>query len=141
MNLLEQEVASQLPKTTFTRRGFVVTALGSGFAAAVLPVGAQTITTDTAGLDAGEVKIPVADGRCPPIARMPAGKTNLPTVIVIQEIFGVHEHIKDLCRRLAKAGLPGRRAGAVRAPGRPGEVHRHPRAGHQGRARRCPTRR
>ena len=104
MSLLEQEVASQLPKASFTRRGFVVTALGSGFAAAVMPVGAQTITTDATGLDAGEVKIPVTDGQMPAYRAQPAGKTKLPTVIVIQEIFGVHEHIKDLCRRLAKQG-------------------------------------
>ena len=104
MSLLEQEVASQLPTTSFTRRGFVVTALGTGFAAAVLPVSAQTITTDTTGLDAGEVRIPVSDGMMPAYRAQPAGKTNLATVIVIQEIFGVHEHIKDLCRRLAKKG-------------------------------------
>lgn len=104
MSLLEQEMASQHPKTAFTRRGFVVTALGTGFAAAVLPVSAQTITTDAAGLDAGEVKIPVADGQMPAYRAQPAGKSDLPTVIVIQEIFGVHEHIKDLCRRLAKQG-------------------------------------
>lgn len=104
MSLLEQEVASQLPKMSFTRRGFVVTALGSGFAAAVMPVGAQTIQTDAAGLDAGEVKVPVADGQMPAYRAQPAGKSNLPTVIVIQEVFGVHEHIKDLCRRLAKQG-------------------------------------
>ena len=104
MSLLEQEVASHHPKTPFTRRGFVVTALGSGFAAAVMPVGAQTISTDADGLDAGEVKIPVADGQMPAYRAQPAGKTNLPTVVVIQEIFGVHEHIKDLCRRLAKQG-------------------------------------
>ena len=104
MDLLDQEVASQLPKLNLTRRGFVVTALGSGFAAAVMPVGAQTITTDTTGIDAGEVKIPVTDGQMPAYRAQPAGKTNLPTVIVIQEIFGVHEHIKDLCRRLAKLG-------------------------------------
>ena len=104
MSLIEQEVASQLPTKSLTRRGFVVTALGSGFAAAVLPVGAQTIATDATGLDAGEVKIPTTDGQMPAYRAQPAGKTNLPTVIVIQEIFGVHEHIKDLCRRLAKAG-------------------------------------
>ncbi len=104
MSVLDQEIASQLPKASFTRRGFVVTALGSGFAAAVLPVGAQTIATDAAGLDAGEVKIPVADGQMPAYRAQPAGKSDLPTVIVIQEVFGVHEHIKDLCRRLAKLG-------------------------------------
>ena len=104
MRLLEQEVSSQLPTASFTRRGFVVTALGSGFAAAVLPVSAQTISTDATGLDAGEVKIPVSDGQMPAYRAQPAGKTGLPTVVVIQEIFGVHEHIKDLCRRLAKQG-------------------------------------
>ena len=104
MSILEQEVASHLPKTSFTRRGFVVTALGTGFAAAVLPVGAQTITTDSDGLTAGEVSIPVPDGAIPAYRAQPVGKTNLPTVIVIQEVFGVHEHIKDLCRRLAKLG-------------------------------------
>ncbi|MGI9024153.1 MAG: dienelactone hydrolase family protein [Burkholderiaceae bacterium] len=104
MSLLEQEVSSHLPTTSFTRRGFVVTALGSGFAAAVMPVSAQTITTDASGLDAGEVKIPVSDGQMPAYRAHPAGKTNLPTIVVIQEVFGVHEHIKDLCRRLAKQG-------------------------------------
>ena len=104
MNLLEQEVASQLPETSFTRRGFVVTALGSGFAAAVMPVGAATITTDAYGLEAGEVRIPVAGGEIPAYRAQPEGKRNLPTIVVIHEIFGVHEHIKDLCRRLAKDG-------------------------------------
>ncbi len=104
MSVLEQELASHLPKTAMTRRGFVVTALGSGFAAAVLPVSAATITTDADGLDAGEVKIPVVDGQMPAYRAQPAGKTGLATIVVIQEVFGVHEHIKDLCRRLAKLG-------------------------------------
>ena len=104
MTLVEQEVSSHLPMTSFTRRRFVVTALGSGFATAVMPVSAQTIATDAGGLDAGEVKIPVADGQMPAYRAQPAGKTNLPTIIVIQEVFGVHEHIRDVCRRLAKQG-------------------------------------
>ncbi len=104
MSLIEQEIASHHPKASLTRRGFVVTALGSGFAAAVMPVSAQTISTDATGLDAGEVKIPVPDGLMPAYRAQPAGKAGLPTVIVIQEVFGVHEHIKDLCRRLAKQG-------------------------------------
>jgi carboxymethylenebutenolidase len=65
---------------------------------------ATTITTDTNGLTAGEVKIPVKDGEIPAYRAMPAGKKNLPTVLVVQEIFGVHEHIKDICRRFAKLG-------------------------------------
>ncbi|MCW5593487.1 MAG: dienelactone hydrolase family protein, partial [Burkholderiales bacterium] len=93
------------PKTHFTRRDFVMTTLATGFAAAVQPVAASTqITTDSAGLAAGEVKIPVKDGEVPAYRAMPAGGKNLPTVLVVQEIFGVHEHIKDVCRRLAKAG-------------------------------------
>ena len=76
-----------------------------GFALAVRPIGAQTITTDTKGLIAGEVQIPMADGKMVPAYRArPNGSGRFPTVLVVQEIFGVHEHIKDLCRRLAKSG-------------------------------------
>jgi carboxymethylenebutenolidase len=71
----------------------------------VRPIGAQTITTDTKGLTAGEVQIPMADGKMIPAYRArPSGGGRFPVVLVVQEIFGVHEHIKDLCRRLAKAG-------------------------------------
>ena len=92
------------PKTEYSRRDFVMTSVASGFAAAVLPVNAQTITTDTKGLTAGEVKIAVKDGQMPAYRAMPAGGKNLPVVLVVQEIFGVHEHIKDICRRFAKEG-------------------------------------
>ena len=93
------------PKTRFTRREFVMTTLATGFAAAVQPVAASTqITTDSRGLTAGEVKIAAKDGEIPAYRAMPAGGKNLPTVLVVHEIFGVHEHIKDVCRRLAKAG-------------------------------------
>jgi carboxymethylenebutenolidase len=104
MSTFEQEVASLYPKNALNRRNFIITALGSGFAAAVLPVSAATITTDSAGLEAGEVSIPVRDGHIPAYRAQPAGKTKLPIILVVQEIFGVHEHIKDLCRRLAKLG-------------------------------------
>jgi carboxymethylenebutenolidase len=70
----------------------------------VLPVAAETITTDTNGLVAGDVSIPVQGGTMPGYRAMPAGKGPFPTVLVVQEVFGVHEHIKDLCRRLAKTG-------------------------------------
>ena len=86
------------------RRDFLVTKLTAGFALAVEPVTAATITTDTQGLTAGEVKIPVKDGEIPGYRAMPAKGKNFPTVLVVQEIFGVHEHIKDICRRFAKAG-------------------------------------
>lgn len=91
-------------KTALTRREFVVTTLATGFALAVQPVSAQTITTDTDGLIAGEVKIPVAGGEIPAYRAMPANGKSFPVVLVVQEIFGVHEHIKDMCRRFAKLG-------------------------------------
>ncbi len=87
-----------------TRRGFVVTSLAAGYALAVQPVSAQTITTDTKGLKAGEVKIKVADGEIPAYRALPEGAGPFPVILVVQEIFGVHEHIKDICRRLAKLG-------------------------------------
>src|SRR5262249_2920042 len=101
---MDEEVLSLLPKTTLTRREFVITTLAAGFALAVQPVSAQTITTDTNGLEAGEVKVPVADGTIPAYRAMPASGGPFPTILVVQEIFGVHEHIKDICRRLAKLG-------------------------------------
>lgn len=93
---------STLP-TALSRR-FVVTSLASGFALATLPVSAQTITTDTQGLVAGEVGIPVADGKIPGYVARPAKAGKHPVILVVQEIFGVHEHIKDMCRRYAKQG-------------------------------------
>jgi carboxymethylenebutenolidase len=90
---------------TITRREFVMTTLATGFAAAVQPVSASTtITTDAKGLVARDVKIAVRDGLVPAYSAMPEGGRNLPTVLVVQEIWGVHEHIKDVCRRLAKVG-------------------------------------
>ena len=87
-----------------TRRAFAITALGAGFAQSVLPVSAAVIATPADGLDVAEVKIPVADGAIPGYRARPAGGKAEAVVIVTQEIFGVHEHIKDLCRRFAKAG-------------------------------------
>jgi carboxymethylenebutenolidase len=99
------ELSRLNPPLALSRRGFVKTSLAAGFAAAVLPVQAQTmIVTDTQGLTAGEVKIPTRDGEMPAYRAMPAGRSGLGTVLVVQEIFGVHEHIRDVCRRLAKAG-------------------------------------
>src|ERR1700761_60992 len=82
-----------------------ISRLPQGFAAAVLPITAATITTDTNGLTAGEVEIPAGDVRIPAYRAKPASGTSFPTMLVIQEIFGIHEHIKDLCRRLAKDGF------------------------------------
>ncbi|MEX0979034.1 MAG: dienelactone hydrolase family protein [Pirellulales bacterium] len=102
---MHEDLKSWLPKADFTRRQFVVTTLASGFALAVQPVSAETIATDTTGLEAGEVKIPTADGPMPAYRAMPAKGGPFPTVLVVQEIFGVHEHIKDICRRFAKLGF------------------------------------
>jgi carboxymethylenebutenolidase len=99
------QLDSLAPNVRFSRRGFAMTTLGVGFALAAQPIHAQTvITTDADGLDAGEVKVPTKDGLMPAYRARPHNGTNLPVVLVIHEIFGVHEHIKDLCRRLAHAG-------------------------------------
>ena len=104
MNIVEPELEGLMPKSRWSRRGFVMTSLASGFALSVQPVSAETITTDSAGLVAGEVKVPVKDGEIPAYRAMPDTGGPFPTVLVVQEIFGVHEHIKDLCRRFAKVG-------------------------------------
>ncbi|MCM2289231.1 MAG: dienelactone hydrolase family protein [Sulfuritalea sp.] len=96
---------SLLPAGQFDRRGFIVTALGAGFALAVQPSAAQSpIKTGTDGLVAGELKLPARDGDMPVYRAMPAGKTGVPVVLVVSEIFGVHEYIADVCRRLAREG-------------------------------------
>jgi carboxymethylenebutenolidase len=99
------DLDSLAPARDFSRRAFVRTALGSGFAAAVLPVGAQTIRTDATGLAVGEVTIPSNGFRLPAYRAMPAGRTtDLPVVLVVSEVFGVHAHIADVARRFAKLG-------------------------------------
>jgi len=100
----DDELRSLRPLAALDRRGFLAATLASGFAAAARPVSAQAISTDTAGLDAGAVRIPVGDGDMPGYRAMPAGGRRLPVVLVVNEIFGVHEYIKDVCRRFAKLG-------------------------------------
>jgi carboxymethylenebutenolidase len=92
-----------MPKN-LNRRTFIMASLATGFAVATHPVTAQTIKTSPTGLVAGEVKIPVADGTIPAYRAIPASGTNFPVVLVVQEIFGVHEYIQDICRRFAKLG-------------------------------------
>ena len=87
-----------------TRRVFAATGLVAGFTLATGPLNAATIVTDASGLDAGEVSIPVSDGHIPGYRAKPSGKNNLAVVLVVQEVFGVHEHIRDICRRLAHQG-------------------------------------
>ncbi|MDP3084977.1 MAG: dienelactone hydrolase family protein [Rubrivivax sp.] len=104
--MLKQEFDSLVPPARdLNRRAFVRGAVGSGFAAAVLPVSAQTLVkTDATGLIAGEVTIPVGDFKMPAYSAAPAGKTGAPLVLLVSEIFGVHDHIADVARRLAKSG-------------------------------------
>ncbi|MEN9865514.1 MAG: hypothetical protein RL748_1104 [Pseudomonadota bacterium] len=87
------------------RRSFLQTAMGVGFAAAALPVVAQSVVkTDQAGLTAGEITLTIKGQKVPVYRAMPEGKKDLPVVIVVSEIFGVHEHIADVARRFAKQG-------------------------------------
>ena len=87
------------------RRAFIKAALGTGFAAAVLPVSAQTvINTDTAGLTAGDVILAINGQKVPVYRAQPEGKSNLPMLLVVSEIFGVHAHIAADARRFAKQG-------------------------------------
>lgn len=101
----DPEFESLVPAQAFTRRGFLVTSLGAGFALSMQPVMAQTaIRTDDAGLFAGEVRVPVKDGEMVAYRALPKGAVRPPVLLVVSEIFGVHEHIQDVCRRLAKLG-------------------------------------
>ena len=102
---LDTDFDSLVPALPCDRRKFMVTALGAGFALAVQPVAAQTVvSTDSSGLTAGEIKIAAAGGDMPAYRAQPANGGNWPVVLVVQEIFGVHDYIKDVCRRLAKLG-------------------------------------
>ena len=104
MNAEERSLDNVNPRSR--RRVFLKTKLAAGFAMAVRPICAQTqIKTDAAGLTAGEVKIPAGGVEIPAYRAMPDAGSNFPVVLVVQEIFGVHEHIKDICRRFAKLGF------------------------------------
>lgn len=86
------------------RRGLMMTGLISGFTLATQRVEAQAIHTDAAGLTAGEASIPTDNGSLPAYYAKPASGGPFPVILVNEEIFGVHEYIKDVCRRLAKVG-------------------------------------
>lgn len=101
---LSETSRDPLEPTVVTRRRFLISTLATGFALAVRPVFSEPIMTDTKGLTAGEIMISTDDGNMPAYRAMPSEGRDLPSVLVVQEIFGVHEHIKDVCRRLAKSG-------------------------------------
>lgn len=101
----EAEFDSLVPAQSFDRRSFIVTSLGAGFALATQSALAQTaIKTDETGLVAGEIKVPVKDGEMVAYRAVPAGLQKPPVVLVVSEIFGAHEYIRDVCRRLAQLG-------------------------------------
>jgi carboxymethylenebutenolidase len=101
-----QDVDSLTKATPLSRRGFMTASAASaaGFTLAAGPVRADAIKTDTAGLTAGDAKIVVPGGDMPLYFARPAGIANPPVILVAEEIFGLHEYIKDVTRRLAKLG-------------------------------------
>ena len=99
-----RKVAGMVP----SRRDVMRHGLSSGFALAVTPIADTALATDAQGIEAGDVKIPTSAGEIPAYRAFPSGggsQRKLPVLLVVHEIFGVHEHIKDLCRRFAKQGL------------------------------------
>ena len=104
----DPHLESLVPEVTFNRRGFIASSASVGFALAAGPVVAQTVIKTTAdGLDAGDIQIAVSGGQMPGYMAAPAKAGKYPTVIVVPEIFGMHEYQKDICRRLAKVGYVG----------------------------------
>jgi carboxymethylenebutenolidase len=106
-DLLTPDVVGLTKAAPLSRRGFMTAsaAVTAGYTLAAGPVRADVIKTDTAGLDAGDVRIKVADGEMPAYYARPHGVGNPPVVLVAMEIFGLHEYIKDVTRRLAKLGV------------------------------------
>ena len=101
----DTSVSTSVSTAEINRRDFVRASLGSGFAAAVLPVQAQTeVKTDATGLLVGEVSIAVGAHAMPAYRAAPAGKAKAPVVLVVSEVFGVHAYIADVARRLARRG-------------------------------------
>jgi len=102
---LRKDFDALVPSAGASRRAALQLMLGAGYAAAAAPVVAQTaIKTPADGLTVGEIDYTVGGFKVPAYRAAPAGKTGLPVVLVIQEIFGVHEYIADVCRRFARAG-------------------------------------
>jgi carboxymethylenebutenolidase len=104
----DSQLESLLPEVSFNRRGFLASSASMGFALSAGPVAAQSvIRTPADGLDAGDIKVTVAGGQMPGYMAAPAKAGKYAAVLVIPEIFGMHEYQKDICRRLAKLGYVG----------------------------------
>ena len=101
---MNESVLRGAPPSETSLRDLVTALLPQGFAKIVQPIASTTIATDTTGLTAGEVRVQTMTGPVPAYRAMPDKGGKLPLVLVVQEILGVHEHIKDVCRRLAKLG-------------------------------------
>jgi len=107
MTALTSDVVGLIKPAPFSRRGFMTAsaAVAAGYTLAAGPVRAEVIKTDTDGLETGDAKIKVSDGEMPGYFARPKGASNPPVVLVAMEIFGLHEYIKDVTRRLAKLGV------------------------------------
>jgi carboxymethylenebutenolidase len=103
---LPSDVIGLTKTAPLSRRGFMTASAASaaGYTLAAGPVRAQVVTTDAAGLTTGEAKVKVADGEMPVFFAKPANAQNAPVILVAMEVFGLHEYIKDVTRRLAKLG-------------------------------------
>src|SRR5262245_53660438 len=103
---MTSDVVGLIKPPPVSRRGFMsaTAAVAAGYTLAAGPVRAEIITTDTAGLQAGDAKIKVGAEEMPAYFARPAGNTKAPVIIVAMEIFGLHQYIKDVTRRLAKLG-------------------------------------
>lgn len=104
--MLPSDILGLTKAAPFSRRGFMTAAAATaaGYTLAAGPVRADAIKTDTAGLIVGDAKIAVSGGEMPAYFARPEGAANPPVVLVAMEVFGLHEYIKDVVRRLAKLG-------------------------------------
>jgi carboxymethylenebutenolidase len=102
-DLQNPELNSLLPDVQVDRRGFVAACIAAGFAVTAEPILAQAIKTPMDGLEGGDIKI----GEIPAYYAVPKGGGKRPVVLVVAEVFGLHEHIKDVVRRVAKEGYFG----------------------------------
>ena len=95
---------SLVPEARLNRRGFIAGVVAAGFAVTAAPVLSQAITTSTDGLEAGDIDVVTKLGSIPAYYAVPRNKGKRPIILVVPEIWGLHEHMKDVCRRLAHKG-------------------------------------